>query len=224
MACKYYYAGIFLHLLMAFFIAGLSADKYNTAALIYGNTSALMQNILNICISLGLIYGIYNTRMGFLKYIFFMGFAFWIGQSIKSEFMSLQSQDLLKKTLLYTGGIFVGMTALAMYDSGNFLGLTPYLFAGLIGLIVARMFIFAYGTKEEKKQDLPILNIIAIVIFALLLARDVQTLRIQAQNCTVSKSVDYPSETLNIFVDIINIFVEFGRYTMDAYALQNVKV
>lgn len=214
MACKHYYAGVFLHLCMALIIAGLSADKYNTAEIIHGDFSPLLQNILNMCILFGLIYGIYHTKIGILKYILFISFAFWIGQSLKSQFMTLQSHDLLKKTLLYTGGIFVGMTALAIYDSGNFLGLTPYLLAGIVGLILVRIFLYTFGTPKEKKEDLPILNIVGIVLFSLLLARDVQTLRIQAQNCSVSTAVDYPSETLNIFIDIINIFAETGSYTL----------
>lgn len=214
MSCKSYYALIFLHLTLALGICALSAEKSNVGVTIYGKSaSILMRTLGNMFIMMALTYGIYNTQPdGFLKHFCFFGLAFWIGQSMKGEIMTLQDHDLLKKTFLYTGGVFLGMALLGFYDSGNIMGLTPYLISGLMGLLMVRGLVYTLGTPKEKKMTLPFLNYVGIALFALMIARDVQTLRIQAQSCDDSTMVDYPVETMQIFLDILNLFNENASF------------
>jgi FtsH-binding integral membrane protein len=210
MSCKNYYAIIFLYLTTALGVCALSADKSNLGVTLYGKSSTILtQTLGNIFIMMALTYGIYNTQPdSFLKHFCFFGLAFWIGQSMKGQIMTLQSHDLLKKTFLYTGGIFLGMALLGFYDSGNMMGLGPYLMAGLAGLLMVRSLVYALGTAKEKKMTLPFLNYVGIALFGVMVARDVQNLRIQAQSCDEYTVIDYPVDTMQIFMDFVNLFRE----------------
>ena len=108
------------------------------------------------------------------------------------------------------------MTALGFYDSGNFLGLGPYLLAGLIGLFLAQLLLIALGTREEKKKGIPWLQLFGVVLLSLFTAYDIQVLRVNARACRASKNrnfqPDYPVESLGIYLDFINLFVRMDSF------------
>ena len=213
-SCKYFFGKVFAHLAGALAVSAVSAEYSNLGQQLLGGTSLLVNTLLSLGILLGLLFGTQMTKPGgFAKYGFFIAFAFWMGQSLKPYVDRLQDKGTLTRVLTLTAGVFGAMTALGFYDSGNFLGLGPYLFAGLIGLIIAQLLVLLLGTPEEKRKGIQWLNLIGVAIFSLFTAYDIQVLRVNAKLCRSGKNVqpDYPVESLGIYLDFINLFVRLDE-------------
>ena len=213
-SCKYFFGKVFAHLAGALAVSAVSAEYSNLGQQLLGGTSLLVHTLLNLGILFGLLFGTQMTKPGsFAKYGFFIAFAFWMGQSLKPYVDRLQDKGTLTRVLTLTAGVFGAMTALGFYDSGNFLGLGPYLFAGLIGLIIAQLLVLLLGTPEEKRKGIQWLNIIGVALFSLYTAYDIQVLRVNAKLCRSGKNVqpDYPVESMGIYLDFINLFVRLDE-------------
>lgn len=211
-SCKYYFGKVFAHLAGALVISAASAEYSNLGAQLLGNSSLLIKTVVNIAVAIGLLFGLQMTAPGSLfKYPLFIAFAFWMGQGLKPYVERLEDKGTLTRVLILTCGVFAAMAALGFYDSGNFLGLGPYLLAGLIGLILALLLLRALGTPEEKKKGIRWLQIFGVVLFSLFTAYDIQVLRVNARACRASKNrnfqPDYPVESVGIYLDFINLFV-----------------
>ena len=214
-SCKYFFGKVFAHLAGALAVSAASAEYSNLSEQLLGGTSLLIHSLLSFAILIGLLFGTQMTKPGSIpKYAFFIAFAFWIGQTLKPYVAHLQDKGTLSRVLTLTTGVFVAMTALGFYDSGNFLGLGPYLLAGLIGLIIAQVLVLLLGTPEEKRKGIQWLNLIGVGLFSLFTAYDIQVLRVNAKLCRTGKNSpfqpDYPVESLGIYLDFINLFVDMG--------------
>jgi FtsH-binding integral membrane protein len=215
-SCNNYFGKIFAHLAAALAISAISAETSDVGVTMYGNASQLMQFFGNILIFFGLLYGVNVTKPGSIpKYAFFVGLAFWIGQVIKPYVVRLEDKGALTQVLVMTTGVFTGMMALGFYDSMNMLGFGPYLLAGLIGLIIARLAVAALGTPEEKTQGAEWLRMFAVALFAIFTAYDIQVLRRGAKHCEMIQKKqkmgpDYPAMSLGIYFDFINLFLNLG--------------
>jgi len=215
-SCNNYFGKVFAHLAAALAISAVSAETSNIGATLYGNSSVLLKTIGNLVILFGLLYGIHATKPGSVpKYVLFGAFAFWFGQVIQPYVNRLQDKETLTRVLILTTGVFVGMMALGFYDSMNLLGFGPYLLAGLLGLIAARLLLMALGTPEEKRLGFKALSFFGVALFAVFTAYDVQVLRGGAKACrSMQKKLkmdpDYPVESLGLYLDFINLFQNVG--------------
>jgi len=212
-SCKYFFGKVFAHLAGALAISAASAEYSTLNENLLGGTSVLIRTLLSLGILIGLLFGTQLTRPGgFAKYGFFIAFAFWMGQTLKPYIERLEDKGTLTRVLILTSGVFAAMTALGFYDSGNFLGLGPYLLAGLVGLILAQLLVLLLGTPEEKRKGIQWLNLIGVALFSLFTAYDIQVLRVNAKLCRSGKNVqpDYPVESLGIYLDFINLFTRMG--------------
>ena len=214
-ACKYYFGKVFAHLAGALAVSAASAEYSNLGAKLLPQSSVLIKFVVNLVIAFGLLYGVYLTQPGGIpKYAFFIAFAFWIGQTLKPYVERLEDKGTLTRVLTLTTGVFAAMTALGFYDSGNFLGLGPYLIAGLFGLLIAQVLLLLLGTPEEKKKGFQWLNLFGVALFSLFTAYDIQLLRGKAKLCSSRKNSpfepDYPVASLGIYLDFINLFVRMG--------------
>ena len=111
-------------------------------------------------------------------------------------------------------GIFVGMTALAFYDRDSFLGFGPYLMAGLVGLIVAHVVGIVLGltgavTAKTFHDMSQVFAWFGAVLFTVFIAYDTQ--KMKARAATGSKHPDYIEASLNLYLDVINLFSDVGR-------------
>jgi len=213
-SCKYYFGKVFAHFAGALAISAISSEYSNLGEELLGGTSKLVSTLLNFAIIFVLMYGIILTKPGNpLKYVFFIGFAFWFGQLLKPLIDNMQDKKSLTQTLVLTSGVFAAMTALGFYDSMNILGFGPYLFAGLVGLIFAQLLVLALGTPEEKKEGIQWLRLIGIALFSIFTAYDIQVLRVNAMICRKGKKgfqPDYPRDSIGIYLDFINLFTRIG--------------
>lgn len=212
-SCKYYYGKLFAHLAGALTVSAVSAETSNIGTKIYGNTSVLVQFLVNLAIMLLLLQGVFMTKPGGVpKYVFFIALAFWFGQLLQPYIRGLEEKGTLTEVLAMTAGVFGGMMALGFYDSMNILGFGSYLLAGLIGLIIVRFAVYALGTPEEKQKSIKWLNMFGVALFALFTAYDIQVARVGAALCRLAQrklkmDPDYPAMSLSLYLDFVNIFV-----------------
>jgi hypothetical protein len=214
--CKNYYGKVFAHLTAAFGIASVSAEYVNILPIFAISGSRIAGIIILFGVTLLTLIGIFYTAPGILKYILFIAFALLIGQSIKPLVKKLEDNNRLVRILLTTMGIFLGMTALGFYDSQNILGFGPYLFMGLVGLILVNILLYVVTTPEQRKE-LQInyyTDLFGIVLFTIYIAYDTQIIKENARTCKsqLNRGVqpDYPKESLGLFLDVINLFTHLA--------------
>lgn len=178
--------------------------------------SKLISLLLNFGIAIALMVAIFKTAPGSpQKYAFFAAFALWTGQILKPLVDKLQARATLGRILAMTAGVFLGMMAIGFYDRQNLLGFGPYLFAGLIGLIIVQLIIYFTASPDEKKTALNWLRLFGIALFAVYTAYDVQVVKAGAAGCrkerAAGRAPDYPVESLGLFLDFVNLFSRMGR-------------
>lgn len=177
--------------------------------------SKLFSLLISLAISIALLIGIFKTSPGSpQKYVLFAAFALWIGQTLKPLVDKLQARATLGRILALTTGVFLGMMAIGFYDRQNMLGFGPYLFAGLVGLILVQLLIYAFASPSEKKTALNWMRFFGVALFAAYTAYDVQVIKANAAGCRIAKKAgrapDYPMESLGLFLDFVNLFAKIG--------------
>jgi FtsH-binding integral membrane protein len=168
----------------------------------------IVENIFALIILFILMY----SRPGPLKYALFLVFCILIGQILSTGVKLAKKKGTLRTVLASVAGIFIAMSAVGFIDNQNLLGFSAYLFAALIGLILARVVSIALYISESKSKprDLEntdnILSWVSTILFALFVAYDTQLLKQRQQ-----KPYDYINSSLGLFLDIINIFSSENR-------------
>lgn len=150
-------------------------------------------------IAFGFFYAIEKTKNSGVGVAILLGFTF---------FMGLMLSRLIEHTLHFSNGaslimtafggtatIFAGMATIATVSKRDFSGLGKWLFAGVLVILVAAL--------ANAFLHLPalylVVSVLAIVIFSAYILFDVQ----QIIN---GGETNYISATLNIYLDIYNIF------------------
>jgi len=206
--CPYFIANTFLHLFGGLLLTGISTEHQVISDL---DKKPLTQFgiFLGTIFLLFLMMAIENM---FLKYILFVLFCFLFGQSLAAYVKKLKQQHLLSDTLFIVGVIFVCMTGVGIYDKGNMLGWANYLYAGLIGLLVATILNMFLPSKARKESNVWLSRFV-VLLFTLYIGYDVQILKAHAKAC--KSNPDYISESLNLYLDIVNLFSGVGNSMND---------
>jgi FtsH-binding integral membrane protein len=94
------------------------------------------------------------------------------------------------------------MTLVGFIDNQNILGFGGYLFAALLGLIVARLILIftSLGNPQDFTKINTLLNWFSTILFAIFVAYDTQRLKAK------KPKMDYIDASLALFLDIINLF------------------
>lgn len=216
--CQNYLGKTFAHTGAALAIAALSAETSDIGATLSRQIfkgSPIMQLIANVVIAIVLIFGVMKTTPGGIpKYLFFVAFAFWMGQSLKPLVERLQDKKQIQRILALTTGVFLGMAAAGFYDKQNLLGLGPYLFAALVGLVLGQLGLMIFADPKDKAAARDPIRFIGVALFAIYTAYDVQVVKEGKRGCRNSANrraqPDYPVESLGLFLDYINLFSYIG--------------
>jgi len=198
---------VYLHLAASVGITAVSAEYPLTQS----RTIQLWGSIAALFISLFILLAL---QAGPLKYIVFLVFLTAAGQMLGPLVDTLQAKGSLQRVLLIVGGIFAGMTALAFYDTkGTFLGTGPYLFAGLLGLIIAELIGIVLGVTEavgpKTFQSMgKLFSWLGAILFTLYVAYDTQLIRKKASR--KGGRVDYVDASLGLYLDVLNLFSNIG--------------
>lgn len=170
-----------------------------------GFVAALVTSLITFALLIATI----ALQPGALKWFFFALFVFAFGQSLSISVQDAAAKGILDEVLASTVGITLAVTVLAFWDTGNkTLGWGSYLFAGLIGLLLARMGVLVaslLGMKTEQTSN--VLSIFGSVLFAAYLAYDTQIMRLRIEKVSQKGKHDYVDYALGPFLDIVNLFV-----------------
>ena len=180
----------YLHLTGALALTAVSSE--------YPLSTSPIVALIEFLVILGIIFIIIPLKPGPYKYVLFALFAILIGQTLAPVVDKFQAKGTLREVLFSVAGIFLAMTAVGFLDNQNILKFESYLFAALLGLIVARVVLIVIGSTDFKNTRL--LNLAATVLFAIYVAYDTQILKKE-------RSKDYVNASMGLFLDIINLFV-----------------
>lgn len=209
--CSNYFGKVFAHVAAALGIAAGSAEYIDLLDQFIKSKSSLLSFFVNLVMLLVLLAGVFMTSPGSpFKYVFFVLFAFWIGQTIQPLVKKLEMKNKIKDVLILTIGIFLGMMAIGFYDNQNLLGFGAYLMAALVGLIIAQVFLLLFYSKEAHSW----ISFIGTALFAVFTAYDTQVLKKNKQLCNNNNKrgipPDYPVESITFFLDFVNLFSYIG--------------
>jgi FtsH-binding integral membrane protein len=192
----------YLHLL-----AGLGVTAVSAVNPVYKSNIAL---IIEAVLSIALLLIVLILPPGPLKYIVFVAFSFVLGQMLSNYVKDLQDKNILIDVLATVAGIFLAMTAVGFYDNQNILGFGVYLFAALIGLVIARLAILVGVVGGAPTKALSSVNYalswFGTILFTVYVAYDTQRLKEDAR----MKKKDYINSSLGLFLDAINLFRNVG--------------
>ena len=209
--CPGFIGMTYLHLALASVFTAI-ATRYDFLGKVGIDMKKWYNLLILLVLSIILVFVLTYLKPGPLKYIVFFVFIFCIGTSLRDIADKLDQKDLLLDVLATVSSVFVAMTALGFYDKQNFLGFGPYLFAGLIGLILARLGLgvanFVGAPTATVSGVNQILSVLATLLFSIYLAYDTQMLKKMASEC--KSNPDYINGAIGLYLDIINLFVNIG--------------
>ena len=184
----------YLHLTGALALTAVSSE--------YPLSTSPIVSLVEFVAIIAIIFLITGAKPGPYKYFLFAAFAILIGQTLAPLVDKFQAKGELREVLVSVAGIFLAMTAVGFLDNQNILGFGPYLFAALIGLVIARIILlFTQGSQADLTKANSLLNWFATGLFAVYVAYDTQALK-QTQR----KPYDYVNSSMGLFLDIINLF------------------
>jgi FtsH-binding integral membrane protein len=159
-----------------------------------------------VLVEIGLIIGVHVARnKEGLNLALLYGFTFVSGMTlgpIIAAYTGAGLGILVLEAVLITGVMTAGLGAYALTTKRDLSGLGPYLFMGVLGLVVASIIgIFVGGGLFSA-----LLGFAGAVVFSLLLVYDVQ--RAKYAEDTMGNAVVL---TLGIYLDIINLFLSILR-------------
>jgi FtsH-binding integral membrane protein len=171
--------------------------------------------LLTVLLTFALLFSLMMLQPGPLKWILFGVFTIAFGQMLHASVQDAAMRGVLDDVLLSTIGITLAVVILSLWDTSNrTLGWGSYLFAGLLGLLVARIAVLGasfFGVGGLKSVS-NVLSLFGSGLFAAYLAYDTQTMRLRIQQ-TKKGQHDYVDYALGPFLDIVNLFVSLEDLT-----------
>ncbi len=202
--CPYFLANTFGHLLGGLTLTGISTEHPIVPDLEKKPITALV----GVLFTFALLVAISFSEPGPFKYIAFAFFCLTLGQILSGFVKRLKQEQVLSSTLILVGTIFVSMTVVGFLDKGNMLSLESYLYAGLLGLIVATIGIALFSKPTEAGKLNRWVSWFVVILFTLFVGYDVQILKEHAKQC--KSNPDYVQESIDLYLDFLNLFQGVG--------------
>jgi FtsH-binding integral membrane protein len=151
-----------------------------------------------------------------IKHIVWTGLIILLSIMLQPIYTIAKQQNILSKVIISEGAIIATMSYIAYSNQLDYFnGLFPYLFIGLFGLIIFESFdlLFADYTSPNINTRFWYYSIFGILLFSGFLVYDTQKLIKTGQSLEIEcydknhlVCADYPSKTLDIILDMINLF------------------
>lgn len=149
-----------------------------------------------------------------LKYLFFFVFLITIAIPIYLTYKTTEQEGIIYKVLIALAVIVLTLSFIAYtqpLDIFNSWG--PYLLTALIGLIVIELLDIIFGTEQGLSWRSRIYGWIIIILFSGFILYDTNNLRqiakkvvIECKNKSQIECTDYPTQSLSLILDILNMF------------------
>ncbi|HXA47321.1 MAG TPA: Bax inhibitor-1/YccA family protein [Burkholderiaceae bacterium] len=167
--------------------------------------SPFISFILFMAIAFGFFFAIEKTKNSGVGVLFLLGFTFFMGLMLSRMIGAVlhnfsNGADLIIIAFGGTAGILAVMATIATVSKADFSGLGKWLFAGLLVIIVASVL----NIFLQIPALYLVVSVAVIALFSGYILFDVQ----QVIN---GGETNYISATLNIYLDVYNIFVSLLR-------------
>ncbi len=193
-------------------VGALTGDRLGIGALIYG--SGWIGLIVALGLLLGLVFGASraassgNIGLGLTLYLTFTAAEGLYISPIVAAF----SLEIISQALLLTAAVFIVMSVIGMSTKRNLSGLGPFLFAGLIGLVVV---VFVNLMLNSGALSL----LISLVMLPLFMALTVYETK-QMKELALQAAYDYNERaatqvavmgSIGLYLNVLNMFIAILR-------------
>jgi FtsH-binding integral membrane protein len=217
---KQFITNIYLYIILAILLTALtfvfmeklkiSVDSSSTMYCTWG--AAIMAIIIIFAFAITPRENIISTHT------YFLIFAIAMGILVYPEYMVSKENNTLLQTLGTVIVIVLLLTWIThQFPPNYFKGWGPILLMGLFGLIVFELLDILFGGDVGLSLRSKIYAAIGVVLFSGFLMYDTSRINdraIDVVNCvnsgeaSVSVCADYPKESINVYLDILNLFVD----------------
>ena len=144
-----------------------------------------------------------NPQNVVLKHSLWLLLILMLGMSTLVFYKVAQSNNTLHQVLLILVGI-LGMFTTIAFIKPEWISMSwgPVLLFSLIALIITQIVVYIFF---PNRRNVKILAYVAVVLFTLFILYDTKRVQENAKTCVEGKA-DYINESLNLFLDILNIF------------------
>lgn len=173
--------------------------------------------LASIVVMFGSLIGIMMTsRLNLvMKHVWWIIFLMAVGIMIFPVYMKDIEQGTLRKIMITLMTMTVIFTLVARFIPATLaLSALNILLYCLLGLIVVQLiYFFTFDPKniEKNKEKSLWISRITVVIFTLFLLFDSKLLHVMADNCKKIGSANYPMASLDIFLDLLNLFTGMSQ-------------
>tara|TARA_Y100001970_G_C14246215_1_gene868461 strand:- start:3183 stop:3932 length:750 start_codon:yes stop_codon:yes gene_type:complete len=210
LTCNHYILNSYLYillsiLLMVIFVILLSNHLSPSLYFIYGG--GFGKFIIRIAVLIGILLFTLKTdpRNFIQKHFGWFALVFGLSLNMLPIYLAAKNSGIFLSTLFTTFTMVALISGMAFYKPEWIsLGWGPILLSLLIIAIVMRIFMTFFmnpSTRLTSWQRMLSYGIVGLFTFILLY--DTKKLQINAKNCKIP---DYVNESINVFLDIINIF------------------
>lgn len=163
-------------------------------------SSPMLGFIAFLAIAFGFFYGIQRTRNSGLGVVLLLGFTFFMGlmlsRMIEQILHFANGAQLIMTAFGGTGLVFATMASVATTSKRDFSGLSSWLFAGVIVILLAGI---ANIFLQMPALQI-VISLVAVAIFSAYILFDVQRI-------VNGGETNYITATLAIYLDLYNVFV-----------------
>ena len=163
-------------------------------------------------ISLSSIIGVRCFQNNILRHFILFLFIISVSFMIYPIYESTSRKETLNSAIMTTIIITLVLSIYSSYSTLDFLSWRSYLMFGLLALIVLEFGdIIFHSSFQGLTNRFKIYSGIAVVLFSAFILHDTQILKKRSTNINVIKDVNYPSESMSLFLDIVNLFTNVSN-------------
>lgn len=193
--CKRYLFNVFLYLItsLSVYIATTSLPD----GIIPVEKFGLFLHLLILC---GLFFMLHKIKNQFLKHIILLCILIYLGYITKEYYELFEAEDI-NFAIIQTFILLCIGSAIAYFKPQVFTEKRHSLLIGTLFISFISM-LFDYAINRKRRI---IWSYLFVIIFFLFIMFDMKTVFIHSKTCSSSKPPDYINQSLDIFLDVINI-------------------
>ena len=208
LTCNNYILNSYLYILLSILVV-------SSMVILVDKNVASLKIFFNFWVMLLLSFGFLfltlftDPRSTLLKHGAWVALMFFFGISMWPIYKITKATNTFQSTLATTFSLVSILTAIAFYNPNMIsLKMGPILLVGLISGILLSIFTRLLAKRKTFLSVDYYLSYIFVFLFSLFVLYDTKKLQMNAKKCVVP---DYVNESLNIFLDIMNLFSRLGN-------------
>lgn len=160
--------------------------------------------IISAIITFGAIFGMFQSGTPLFQHLFWLIMTITIGVMIIPIIQLTMPQ--IHQNVLIVITLMIILSTIALWDTSNtFSPMLKHMIIILFVLVVVELsHVLFYPESYHTWSQL--YDIVVILVFCFMVLADTQNLRQRAAECGSTPCLNYPIESANIFLDIINLF------------------